>query len=112
MGAENQADELSIQESSYWFRADDNYKIGNPIGFELDSEQAHNRSVDALIFLVLKDDDVYVRIFAADSLFALNRHKLEPVWKQALEDESTYIIEVAEKALRNLRNYTNLVEAE
>lgn len=71
----------------------------------------NNRSVDALIFLLLKDDDVYVRIFAADSLFALNRHKLESVWKQALEDESTYIIEVAEKALRNLQNDTNLVEA-
>lgn len=25
---------------SYLFRADDNYKIGNPVGFELDSEEA------------------------------------------------------------------------
>ena len=71
----------------------------------------NNRSVDALILLLLEDDDVYVRIFAADSLFALNSHKLGPVWKQALEDESTYIIEVAEKALRNLQNSTNLIEA-
>lgn len=67
-------------------------------------------SVDALITLLLQDDDVYVRIFAADSLFALNRPRLREVWKQALDDESTYVIEIANKALQDLQNYEKLIE--
>lgn len=68
----------------------------------------NEESVDALIILLLQDDDVYVRIFAADSLLELNRPKLREVWEQALEDESTYVIEIANKALANLQNYDEL----
>lgn len=68
----------------------------------------NEESVDALIILLLQDDDVYVRIFAADSLLELNRPRLREVWEQALEDESTYVIEIANKALANLQNYDEL----
>ncbi|MBE9225433.1 HEAT repeat domain-containing protein [Phormidium sp. LEGE 05292] len=68
------------------------------------------RKVEALITLLLEDEDVYVRIFAADSLLALNRPRLLEVWKQALEDESTYIIEIANKALQNLQNHEELIK--
>lgn len=71
----------------------------------------NNKSLNALTFLLLEDEDVYVRIFAADSLFALNRSDLQSVWRQALEDESTYVIEVAEKAINNLQQSENLLEA-
>jgi HEAT repeat protein len=71
----------------------------------------NTQSLNALIFLLLEDEDVYVRIFAADSLFVLNSSKLQSVWKQALEDESTYVMEVAEKALCNLQDSTNVIEA-
>ena len=70
----------------------------------------NEQSVDALITLLLQDEDVYVRIFAADSLLALNRPRLYEVWKQALEDESTYVIEIANKAIQNLQNYEELIE--
>jgi HEAT repeat protein len=70
----------------------------------------NEQSVDALITLLLEDEDVYVRIFAADSLLALNRPRLHEVWKQALEDESTYIIEIANKALQNLQNSEELIK--
>lgn len=69
----------------------------------------NEKSVDALSFLMY-DDDVYVRIFAADSLLELNRPRLQKVWEQALEDESTYVIEIANKALASLRNYDELLE--
>jgi len=39
------------------------------------------RAVDALVILLLQDEDVYVRIFAADSLVELNRSRLRKVWK-------------------------------
>jgi HEAT repeat protein len=65
----------------------------------------NEQSIEALITLLLEDEDVYVRIFACDSLLALNRPRLYEVWKQALEDESTYIIEIANKALQDLQNY-------
>jgi HEAT repeat protein len=64
-----------------------------------------DKSVDALVVLLLKDLDVYVRIFAADSLLALNRSRLRQVWEQALEDESTYVIEIANQALDQLKNH-------
>jgi HEAT repeat protein len=70
----------------------------------------NEQSVDALITLLLQDEDVYVRIFAADSLLALNRPRLYEVWKQALEDESTYVIEIANKAIQNLQNSEELIE--
>lgn len=69
------------------------------------------QSVDALIILLLQDEDVYVRIFAADSLLELNRNRLYQVWEQALNDESTYIREIANKAITNLQNYENLKPA-
>jgi len=69
------------------------------------------RSVDALSFLLLEDEDVYVRIFAADSLLALNRSRLLNVWQKALDDESTYVIEVANKAIENIQNSEELLEA-
>ena len=68
------------------------------------------QSVEALIILLLEDEDVYVRIFAADSLLALNRPRLYEVWKEALEDYSTYIIEIANKALQDLQNYEELIK--
>src|SRR4028118_803769 len=59
------------------------------------------QSVEALIILLLEDEDVYVRIFAADSLLALNCPRLYEVWKEAsLEDDSTYVIGIANKALQ------------
>jgi HEAT repeat protein len=70
----------------------------------------NEQSVEALIILLLEDEDVYVRIFAADSLWALNRPRLYEVWKEALEDYSTYIIEIANKALQDLQNYEELIK--
>jgi HEAT repeat protein len=70
----------------------------------------NEQSVQALIILLLEDEDVYVRIFAADSLLALNRPRLYEVWKEALEDYSTYIIEIANKALQDLQNYEELIK--
>ena len=67
----------------------------------------NEQSVDALIIL-LEDKDVYVRIFAADSLLKLNRPRLYKVWEKALNDESTYVREIANKAITNLQNYENL----
>jgi HEAT repeat protein len=69
-----------------------------------------DRSVDALSFLLLKDEDVYVRIFAADALIVLNRFRLLSMWKQALNDESTYIIEIADRAIEYLQNSEQLLE--
>ena len=71
----------------------------------------NTNSLEALSFLLLSDEDVYVRIFAADSLFALNRSGLQSVWKQALDDESTYVIEVAQKAINDLQQFESLLEA-
>lgn len=62
------------------------------------------RAIDVLSTLLLEDEDIYVRIFAADSLLTLNRSRLFHVWEQALDDESTYVIEVANKAIENLQN--------
>lgn len=70
-----------------------------------------DKSVDTLSILLLEDEDVYVRIFAADSLLELNRPRLHEVWKQALEDESTYVIEIASQALTNLQKCEKLLEA-
>ncbi len=69
------------------------------------------RSVDALSFLLLEDEDVYVRILAVDSLLALNRTRLLNVWQKALDDESTYVIEIANEAIKNLQNSKELLEA-
>ena len=52
-----------------------------------------------------------MRIFAADSLLKLNRVWLYQVWKKAMEDESTYVKEVANKAIANLKNSGELLEA-
>ncbi len=54
---------------------------------------------------------MYVRIFAADSLLELNRPRLREVWKQALEDDSTYVIQIASQALTNLQKCEKLLEA-
>ncbi|WP_347566144.1 HEAT repeat domain-containing protein [Scytonema sp. UIC 10036] len=69
------------------------------------------KSVDALTALLLQDEDVYVRIFAADSLLILNRPRLSGVWKQALDDESTYVIEIANQALSQIKDSNELLEA-
>ena len=66
------------------------------------------QSLDALIVLLLQDEDVYVRILAADSLLKLNRPRLDRVWEQALNDESTYVKEIANQAITNLQQYRNL----
>ena len=68
----------------------------------------NDQSIDTLIILLLEDEDVYVRIFAADSLLELNRNGLYEVWQQALNDESTYVRDIANKAITNLQNYENL----
>ena len=69
------------------------------------------RSVDTLSFLLLEDRDVYVRIFAADALIVLNRSRLLPMWEQALNDESTYIIKIADRAIEYLQKSEQLLEA-
>ncbi len=51
---------------------------------------------------LLQDEDVYVRIPAADSLYRLNRQELRELWSRALQDESAYVGEVAAKALADL----------
>ena len=71
----------------------------------------NEQSIDALIILLLQDEDVYVGIFAADSLLELNRPRLDEIWKKALNDESTYIREIANKAITYLQNYDNLKPA-
>ncbi len=40
MNPKNEFEQASSSEASYLFRADDNYKIGNPVGFELNSQEA------------------------------------------------------------------------
>lgn len=40
MNVREEVDEASSPEPSYLFRADDNYRMGDPVGFELDSEEA------------------------------------------------------------------------
>ncbi|GEM_PF-1214934 len=40
MNPKKEFEKTSSSEPSYLFRADDNYKIGNPVGFEPDSEEA------------------------------------------------------------------------
>jgi HEAT repeat protein len=67
-----------------------------------------DQSREALSILLLQDDDVYVRTFAADSLLKLNHSKLSDVWKQALEDESSYVSEVSNQALVNLHDSNKL----
>lgn len=69
------------------------------------------RSVDVLSLLLLEDEDIYVRIFAADALNLLNRSRLLQIWKQALNDESTYIIEIANRAIEYLQNSEQLLKA-
>lgn len=63
----------------------------------------NDKAVDALIILLLQDEDVYVRIFAADSLLVLNRPRLYEVWLQALEYESTYVIKIANKVIADMQ---------
>jgi HEAT repeat protein len=70
----------------------------------------NDEAVDALIILLLQDEDVYVRIFAADSLLVLNRPRLYEVWRQALEDESTYVIKIANKAIADIQNEKESIE--
>ncbi|WP_256423056.1 hypothetical protein [Tolypothrix sp. PCC 7910] len=41
----------------------------------------------------------------------LNRSRLLNIWQKALDDENTYVIEVAKKAIDNLQNSEELLEA-
>jgi HEAT repeat protein len=59
-------------------------------------------AVDALMML-LKDEDVDVRDFAAESLYRLNRSRLVDAWKEALKDKSQYVRRFARKALMQLK---------
>lgn len=61
-------------------------------------------SVDALIDLINEEEegDVYVRIFAVDSLLELNRPRLQPIWSRLQRDEHQYIAEIATKGLISL----------
>lgn len=65
-------------------------------------------SVDALIHLIDEEEegDVYVRIFAIDSLLELNRPRLQPIWSRLQKDEHQYIAEIATKGLISLANPT------
>jgi HEAT repeat protein len=63
-----------------------------------DTEEA----VNALIVL-LSDEDVFVREYAAESLFRLNRPRLGEVWRQAGEDLSEDVRHIAAKALAALK---------
>jgi HEAT repeat protein len=69
------------------------------------------RTLDALSLLLLEDEDVYVRIFAADSLILLNQFRLLNIWEQALHDESTYVVEIARRAIEHLKKSLQLLEA-
>jgi len=62
-----------------------------------DAEQA----VDALIVL-LRDEDVLVREYAAESLSRLNRPRLDGIWRQAEEDLSEEVRHTAARALAEL----------
>jgi HEAT repeat protein len=58
-------------------------------------------SVDALIVL-LEDEDIYVRIFAVDSLLKLNRSRLRQIWQRVIQDESDYVSDIAKIAISQL----------
>ncbi|MBW4511306.1 MAG: hypothetical protein KME64_33045 [Scytonematopsis contorta HA4267-MV1] len=38
-------DKASLNEPSFLFRADDDYEMGNPVGFELNSEEAQQADI-------------------------------------------------------------------
>ena len=59
-------------------------------------------SVDALVRLLSEDDDNYVRIFAVDSLFKLNRPRLLNYWRELQKDDHDYIRKIAGKAVATL----------
>ncbi len=59
------------------------------------------QSIEALIAL-LQDDDVFVRDHAAESLYRLNRPRLQDVWNKALSDQSPDVQDIAKKALNEL----------
>ena len=63
------------------------------------------KSVNALVTL-LKDDDVYVRIWSSDSLYKLNRPRLKTVWETLLDDESEYVYNLAKKAIADFYSAT------
>ncbi|QSJ19375.1 HEAT repeat domain-containing protein [Nostoc sp. UHCC 0702] len=63
-------------------------------------------AVDALVIL-LQDTDVFVRDHAAESLLYLNRPRLRMVWKEALNDQSYDVQEIAIKALTELDHTTH-----
>jgi HEAT repeat protein len=72
--------------------------------YEVAKQLGHYDSPESLrgLEILLRDDDVHVRIAAADSLYRLNRPDLRRVWSGALQDESDYVREVAERALADL----------
>lgn len=72
---------------------------------EVAKQLKHYDTEDSIRCLVtlMQDDDVYVRIYAADSLYVLNKQGLEKVWLGALEDTSDYVFQTAKKALSDLR---------
>ncbi|MUG92354.1 hypothetical protein F7734_07755 [Scytonema sp. UIC 10036] len=45
MNVKDENEQTSSPQHSYCFRADDNYKIGDSLGFELDSEQARSAEI-------------------------------------------------------------------
>lgn len=53
MNPNKEFDKTNSSEFSYLFRADDNYKIGNPVGFELDGEEAIAADIQNLLVHVL-----------------------------------------------------------
>lgn len=73
-----------------------------------DSEEA----VDALLDL-LEDDDAYVQQRAIESLYALNRHRLKPIWKLIARDwEGTSWEGIARQALEALEGLPDPVPDE
>jgi len=45
VNVKEEREKASLTEPSFLFRADDNYKIGDPVGFELDREDAQQAKI-------------------------------------------------------------------
>jgi len=62
-------EKASLTEPSFLFRADDNYKIGDPVGFELDREDAQQAKIQNPLEHVLDkeagDTSIYVSFSTA-----------------------------------------------
>jgi len=69
VNVKEEIEKASLTELSFLFRADDNYKIGDPVGFELDREDAQQAKIQNPLEHVLDkeagDTSIYVSFSTA-----------------------------------------------